>query len=59
MRSSSGIAGTQEVIDYWPAHTIKAEVEIARPRLIDTTVNRMVSKEVRWRLVIDMAPLEA
>jgi uncharacterized zinc-type alcohol dehydrogenase-like protein len=49
-----GIAETQEVIDYCAARNIKADVELIRPNQINEAFARVVSKEVRYRFVIDM-----
>jgi D-arabinose 1-dehydrogenase-like Zn-dependent alcohol dehydrogenase len=57
--SRIGIAETQEVIDYCEARGIKTNIELGPHEQINTAVNGMVSKEVRYRFVIDMAPLKA
>lgn len=49
-----GIAETQQVIDYCAARNIKADVEIIRPDQINEAYDRVVSKDVRYRFVIDM-----
>jgi uncharacterized zinc-type alcohol dehydrogenase-like protein len=50
-----GIAETQEVIDYCTARNIKADIELVRPEDINRAIERVVSKDVRYRFVIDMA----
>lgn len=49
-----GILETQQVIDYCTARTIKADVEIITPDQINSAVDRVVNKDVRYRFVIDM-----
>ncbi len=49
-----GIAETQEVIDYCAARGIKADVELIRPEQINQAYDRVVSKDVRYRFVIDL-----
>jgi alcohol dehydrogenase (NADP+) len=55
----SGIAETQEVIDYCAARHIKADIELIRPEDINRAYERVVNKNVRYRFVIDMASLKA
>ena len=50
-----GIAETQEVIDYCAARNIKAEVEVIRPEQINQAYDRVVSKDARYRFVIDLS----
>jgi uncharacterized zinc-type alcohol dehydrogenase-like protein len=50
-----GIAETQAVVDYCAARGIKPDVEVIRPDQIDRAYDRVVSKDVRYRFVIDMA----
>ncbi|QRK09346.1 hypothetical protein JQX13_04140 [Archangium violaceum] len=54
-----GVAETQEVIDYCAARGIKADVELVRAQDINRAYERIVNKDVRYRLVIDMASLKA
>jgi len=49
-----GIAETQEVIDYCAARGIKADVELIRPEQINQAYDRVVSKDARYRFVIDL-----
>jgi uncharacterized zinc-type alcohol dehydrogenase-like protein len=50
-----GIAETQEVIDYCFARNIRPDIELIRPDQIDAAYKRVVSKDVRYRFVIDFA----
>jgi uncharacterized zinc-type alcohol dehydrogenase-like protein len=50
-----GIAETQEVIDFCAARNIKADIEVIRPDQINQAFDRVVSKDVRYRFVIDFA----
>lgn len=50
-----GIAETQEVIDYCAARNITADVELIRPDQISQAFERVVSKDARYRFVIDFA----
>lgn len=54
-----GIAETQEVIDYCAARNIKADIELIRADEIDRAWERVVTKDVRYRFVIDMDSLKA
>ena len=45
---------TQEIVDYCAAHNIKANVELIRPKDINRAYERVVNKDVRYRIVIDM-----
>jgi uncharacterized zinc-type alcohol dehydrogenase-like protein len=54
-----GIAEAQEVINYCAARNIKAEIELIRPEEINRAFERVVSKEVRYRFVVDMASTKA
>ena len=53
-----GVAETQEVIDYCAARNIKADIELIRVQDINRAYERVVSKDVRYRFVIDMASLK-
>lgn len=48
-----GIAETQEVVDYCAARNIKADIELIRPDQINQAMDRVVSKDIRYRFVID------
>jgi alcohol dehydrogenase (NADP+) len=54
-----GVAETQEMLDYCAARGIKADVELVRAQDINRAYERIVNKDVRYRLVIDMASLKA
>jgi alcohol dehydrogenase (NADP+) len=45
-----GIAETQEVIDYCTARKIQADIELVRPEEINRAFERVVNKDVRFRL---------
>lgn len=60
--ASSGVGGTretQEMLDFCSQHNISADVEIISAADIDDGFERLERGEVRYRLVIDMATLEA
>ncbi len=50
-----GIAETQAVVDYCATRGIVADVELIRPDQIAEAFDRVVSKDVRYRFVIDFA----
>jgi len=54
-----GIAETQEVIDYCAARDIKADIDLIRAEDINRAYERVVQKDVGYRLVIDMASLKS
>ncbi|ACG74566.1 Alcohol dehydrogenase GroES domain protein [Anaeromyxobacter sp. K] len=49
-----GIAETQQVVDYCAARGIKADIELIRPEQINQACDRVVSKDARYRFVIDL-----
>ena len=51
------IAETQEVLDFCAAHDIAAEVEVIPIDKVNEAFDRVVAKEVRFRVVIDTATL--
>ncbi len=53
-----GVAETQEMLDYCAARGIKADVELVRAQDVNRAYERIVNKDVRYRLVIDMASLK-
>lgn len=53
-----GIAETQEVVDFCTAHGIKADIELVKADYINEAYDRVVSKDVRYRFVIDMASMK-
>ena len=52
---SGGEPSPQEVVDYCAARGIKADIELIRPEQINQAFDRVVSKDVRYRFVIDLA----
>lgn len=56
---TGGIAETQEMLDFCAAHNIVSDVEVVRIQEVNEAWNRVVSNDVRGRLVIDMASLPA
>lgn len=60
--ASSGVAGTretQEMLDFCSEHRIAADVEVIGAGGVDDGFERLERGDVRYRLVIDMATLEA
>lgn len=60
--ASSGVGGTQEtqeMLDFCSKHNISADVEVIAAADINAGFERLERGEVRYRLVIDMATLEA
>ena len=60
--ASSGVGGTletQEMLDFCSKHNISADVEIISAADIDDGFERLERGDVRYRLVIDMATLDA
>ena len=53
-----GIQETQEMMDFCAKHGIGADVEIIDMQDINTAYGRMLSSDVRYRFVIDMASLK-
>ena len=47
------------VIDYCTARNIKADIALIRPDEISRAYERVVNKDVRSRLVIDMASMKS
>ena len=56
---SGGTLETQEMLDFCSQHNISADVELISAADIDDGFDRLERGEVRYRLVIDMATLEA
>ncbi len=52
-----GIAETQEMLDYCAEHNITADVEMIDIKDVNQAYKRMLSKDVKYRFVIDMATL--
>jgi uncharacterized zinc-type alcohol dehydrogenase-like protein len=60
--ASSGVGGTletQEMLDFCSKHNIAADVEVIAAANINEGFERLERGEVRYRLVIDMATLNA
>ncbi len=58
--AGSGIGGlpeTQEMLDYCAEHNIVSDIELIDMKDIQTSYDRMVKGDVRYRFVIDMATL--
>lgn len=51
---TGGIAETQQVIDFAARHGIAATYELISPDQIGEACEKVVSKEARYRYVIDM-----
>lgn len=56
---AGGIAETQAMIDYCADKNIAAEIELIPIAKVNEAWERIVSKDVRYRFVIDMATLRA
>ncbi|MGF6372924.1 putative zinc-type alcohol dehydrogenase-like protein [Paraburkholderia sp. RAU6.4a] len=54
---SGGIPETQEMIDFCAKHSIGAEVEIVGADQIDAAYHRLLTGDVRYRFVIDIATM--
>jgi alcohol dehydrogenase (NADP+) len=52
-----GIPETQEMLDFCAAHGLGAEIEVISGDQIDQAYDRVVSSDVRYRFVIDIATL--
>jgi uncharacterized zinc-type alcohol dehydrogenase-like protein len=52
-----GIRETQEMLDFCGAHDIVAEIETIPVQKVNAAFDRIVSSDVRYRFVIDMASL--
>lgn len=50
-------AGTQEMLDFCGEHDITADIELIRKQEIESAYARMLSSDVKYRFVIDMASL--
>ena len=53
-----GIAETQEMLDYCAAHHIVSDVEVINMDYVNTSYERMLKNDVKYRFVIDMASLK-
>lgn len=54
-----GVAETQEMLDHCAAHGVVADVEVISIDQINDAYQRMLSSDVRYRFVIDLASLRA
>ncbi|MBA3385563.1 MAG: NAD(P)-dependent alcohol dehydrogenase [Verrucomicrobiota bacterium] len=52
-----GIAETQEMLDFCAEHNITSDIEMIRVDEINEAYERMLSSDVKYRFVIDMASL--
>jgi alcohol dehydrogenase (NADP+) len=52
-----GIAETQEMLDFCAAHDIRPEIELIDAGHVNEAYERVLSSDVRYRFVIDMASL--
>ncbi|MFB4390445.1 MULTISPECIES: NAD(P)-dependent alcohol dehydrogenase [unclassified Pseudomonas] len=50
-----GIKETQEMLDFCGRHGIGAQVEVIAPQAVNSTRERIESKQVRYRTVLDMS----
>ncbi len=55
--SIGGIPETQEMLDYCAEHNIHPEVEIVPIDYVNTAYERVLSSDIKYRFVIDMASL--
>ena len=53
-----GMPETQEMLDYCGRHNITADVEVIPLQKINEAFERMLSQDVKYRFVIDMASLQ-
>ena len=56
---TSGIAATQEMLDFCGKHNIVSDVEVIAMEDINDAYERMLKSGVKYRFVIDMATLKA
>jgi alcohol dehydrogenase (NADP+) len=54
-----GIAETQEMLDFCGSHNITADVEVIPIQKVNVAYERMLTSDVKYRFVIDMASLKA
>lgn len=52
-----GIAETQEMLDFCAEHGVLPEIEVVAPDYINEAYERVLASDVRYRFVIDTAPL--
>lgn len=53
-----GIAETQEMLDFCGDHALGSSVEVIAPDKINEAYERVVRSDVRYRFVVDLAPLK-
>lgn len=53
-----GIAETQEMLDFCGKHNIVSEIEVIKMQDINTSYERMLKSDVKYRFVIDMDSLK-
>jgi alcohol dehydrogenase (NADP+) len=53
-----GIRETQEMLDFCREHDIRCDIEMIDIQDIDAAFDRMLSSDVKYRFVIDMASLK-
>jgi len=53
-----GIAETQEMLDFCGKHNIVSDIEIIKMDEINTSYERMIKSDVKYRFVIDMASMK-
>ena len=54
---SGGIAETQEMIDFCAEHGVQAQVEVIGADGIDEAYKRVLTRDVRFRFVIDVSTM--
>ncbi|MET3650844.1 NAD(P)-dependent alcohol dehydrogenase [Dyella japonica] len=54
-----GIAETQEMLDFCAEHNIVSDIEVIDIKNINAAYERVITSDVRYRFVIDMASLKA
>jgi uncharacterized zinc-type alcohol dehydrogenase-like protein len=52
-----GIAETQEMLDFCGKHGITSDIEVIRMQDINTSFERMLKSDVKYRFVVDMASM--
>jgi uncharacterized zinc-type alcohol dehydrogenase-like protein len=53
-----GIRETQEMLDFCAAHNVASDVEVIAIQDVNTAYERLVTNDVRYRFVIDLASLK-
>ena len=52
-----GLAQTQEMLEFCGEHGIHSDIELIRMQDINEAYERLLKADVKYRFVIDMAPL--